>query len=170
LDADGTARPGAALFADTEVMSIPKFGPYLVVAGLANNWYQKLLVGGTYVTRPYPQDSPANLAPRGVTIENLSLLAPSGSQPGKASARLHLAPGVVFPADQHRAGILLVDPATLDIVFMDYHTNLKTQADTSGNIASIELNIPADIKLPASVRAYVLLDVFPVMQMEFPIK
>ncbi len=162
LSPSGVVRPGAALFADTEVMSIPKFGPYLVVAGLANNWYQKLLVGGTYVTRPY--DGAANLAPVGITTQQVTLQAPSGSQPGKATASFRLDSGKTYPIAQHRAGILLVDPATLEIVFMDYHANLSTQADASGNLASVELNIPAGTQLPAQLRAYVLLDVYPVFQ------
>ena len=52
LAGDLRVEPGATVYADTEALSIPTFGPYLVIAGLANNWFEKLLVAGTYLNSP----------------------------------------------------------------------------------------------------------------------
>lgn len=62
FDADGVIRPGAVMYADTAALDIPTFGPYLVIAGLANNVYEKLLVTGTYITRPF-DTAPVPLPP-----------------------------------------------------------------------------------------------------------
>ncbi len=162
LGADGVVRPGAALYADTQALSIPKFGPYLVIAGLANNIYQKLLVNGTYITRPYPPDGPANKAPAGIAVQALDFKRPTGSEGGQVNARFLLQKGTHYPASAHRAGILLVDGEKMEAVYMNYHDNLTSQADASGDLASVQLNLPEGMKLPRTLKAYVILDVFPV--------
>ena len=68
LEADGRVAPGASLIADTDALSIPTFGPYLVIAGLANDWYKKLLVAGTFITRPYDDAGGANVRPAGSSL------------------------------------------------------------------------------------------------------
>ncbi|HTX92177.1 MAG TPA: PQQ-binding-like beta-propeller repeat protein [Anaerolineales bacterium] len=158
LRADGVTLHPAA-YADTQALSIPTFGPYLVVAGLANNWYQKLLVAGTYITRPY--DGAANHAPLAVLAKDVTFTPPTDKQAGQVVATLSVLPGNSYPTDGHRAAILLVDPATSGAVFMDYHANLSVQADADGNLASVTLALPKGMSLPAQLRAYVILDVFP---------
>jgi hypothetical protein len=44
---------------------------------------------------------------------------------------------------------------------MDYHANTGYRADAGGNLQSVTLNRPNGMALPAHVRVYVLLDVFP---------
>jgi outer membrane protein assembly factor BamB len=161
LGADGTTAHPAA-YADTQALSIPTFGPYLVIAGLANNWYQKLLVAGTYITRPY--DGVANHAPTGVTVKNVSFTAPSNKQAGQVVADISTLPGMTYLADEHRLSLLLVDPTTTAAVFMDYHANTGFQADSNGNLQSVTLTLPKGLALPAHVRVYVLLDVFPAFE------
>lgn len=166
LGADLVVKPGATTFADARVLSIPNFGPYLVIAGLANNWWEKLLVAGTYITRPYPADGVANKAPSGITLERLDYQPPTARQDGWVRAIFHLEPGASYPLSQHRAGLLLVDPERSEAVPLDYHANLLAQAAEDGNLHSIHLIIPKGTGLPPRLRAYVMLDVFPFHQQE----
>jgi hypothetical protein len=157
LGADGvTAHPAA--YADTQALSIPTFGPYLVIAGLANNWYQRLLVAGTFITRPY--DGIANHAPQNVQLKDVNAILPTKSQDGKVMAIFTLLPGSTYPAADHRAAVLLLDPTTNEAVYMNYFANLSTQKDADGNLQSVSLTLPKGIKLPEHLRAVVLLDVF----------
>ena len=162
LGADGVTLHPAA-YADTQALSIPTFGPYLVIAGLANNWYQKLLVSGTYITRPY--DGIANHAPQGVLVKDVNFTAPT-QEPGRPGGRrpFPCLPGVSYPVADHRAGLLLMDPTTTEAVFMDYHAALSSQADADGNLQSVTLDLPKGLVLPAHLRVYVLLDVFPAFE------
>jgi outer membrane protein assembly factor BamB len=156
---DGTTTHPAA-FASADTLSIPTFGPYLVIAGLANNWYKDMLVAGTYVTRPY--DGAANHAPQGIHVSNLSVTTPGKDAAGSIIVTFALDPGAAYLSAEHRAGILLVDPATNEAVYMDYKANLSTQADAAGNTQSVTLVLPKGLSLPASARVFVMLDVFPV--------
>ncbi len=157
---DLRAEPGTTVYADTEALGIPTFGPYLVIAGLANNWFEKLLVAGTYLTRPY-EDGPANRRPSGVTVSSVDYLPPTGKEAGRVTATFQLADGVSYRLDEHRAGILLVDPAQTKAVFMDYHNNLSTTADAAGNLATVTLTLPSGTVLPEQMDAVVMADVFP---------
>jgi outer membrane protein assembly factor BamB len=164
LGADLAAQPGASAFADTDVLSIPTFGPYLVVAGLANNWYQKLLVNGTYITRQYPAEGAANRRPAGVRVASLEFEPPGEEADGSATATLALGPGAAYPAAEHKAAILLVDEQAQQAVYLDYRLLLSQQADAQGNLGSVTLAIPQGTELPEHLKAYVLLDVFPLYQ------
>jgi hypothetical protein len=161
LGADGRVRPGATIYADTEAMSIPTFGPYLVIAGLANNWFEKLLVTGTYVTRPYPGDGPASQRPAGLSVASLDYTPPTDDADGQVTATFRLEPGASYPLDAHRPGILLLDESAMQAVSLDYHANLSATADATGNLASATLRIPAGTALPTELQAIVMADVFP---------
>jgi outer membrane protein assembly factor BamB len=161
LGSDGIMH-SPSVFADANVLSIPKFGPYLVIAGLANNIYQKLLVAGTYITRPYPADDLANHAPSGIAVDQVLFTAPQKSQDGRVTVTFKLAKDASYSFNDHRPAILLVDPDKNEAVFMDYAANLSAQADASGNLASVSLRVPAGMTLPAGIQAYVIMDVFPI--------
>jgi outer membrane protein assembly factor BamB len=162
LGQDLVVQPGAMVYADARVLSIPKFGPYLVIAGLANNWWEKLLVAGTYVTRPYPVNESANKPPQAITLHSLEYRPPSLDYNGIVEAFFDVDPGEIYLLENHRAGILLYEPQTLEIVPLDYHAALTARADTSGNLRSVMLEIPRKTRLPEKMRACVLLDVFPI--------
>jgi outer membrane protein assembly factor BamB len=162
LGSDLRVLPGATAYADTQVLSIPTFGPLLVLAGLANNWWQKLLAVGTYVTRPYPQDGPANRRPPGISVASLDYTAPTRRRAGRVSATFRLAAGVAYPLAEHRPGILLVDADRTEAVYLDYHANLRATADGAGNLRTVTLTIPPGNDLPQTLEAIVLLDVFPI--------
>ncbi|MDR3574495.1 MAG: PQQ-binding-like beta-propeller repeat protein [Anaerolineaceae bacterium] len=167
LGRDGIMRPGATVFADTQALSIPKFGPYLVIAGLANNIYQQLLVAGTYITRSYPAAGPANKAPAGVQVGDIQYQAPDSSKDGSITAHFNLAQGSTYLLKDHKPAILLVDTASTEAVFMDYQALLSAQADQSGNLSQVTLNLPAGTALPKNFQAYVILDVFPLADKQF---
>ena len=101
--------PGARAYAETKVLSIPTFGIPMVVAGLANRIWRKLVAMATYVTNPYPADGTANKRPPGIRVELITHRAPDRASPGNVVARLRLEPGSSYPADQHLGAILLVD-------------------------------------------------------------
>jgi outer membrane protein assembly factor BamB len=161
LGQDGIVQPGASAFADTQALAIPKFGPYLVVAGLANNIYQKLLVAGTYITRPYPAEASASRRPDGITVADVHYQAPDDHHDGLVSAGFKLAAGAAYPLDQHRPALLLIDSDRGEAIFLDYQALLKPEADAAGNLAGVSLRLPAGTKLPEHIQAAILLDVFP---------
>ena len=131
----------------------------MVIAELANNWYEKLLVAGTYITRSY--DGIANHAPTAVLVKDVSLTAPTKKQAGWVVANITLLPGITYRADELRLGLLLVNPTSTEAVFMDYHANTGFQADANGNLQSVTLALPKGMAPPGHVRVYVLRDVFP---------
>jgi len=161
LGPDQIVLPGASLFADTSVLSIPNFGPKMVIAGLANNWYQNLLVAGTYVTRPYPTAGSANRKPAGIVLEDLEFTPPGRSTPGRLKARFRYEPGASYLLKDHRPGLLMVDADTLEPVVLDYQHGLHARATPAGDLHSIRLAIPPRKPLPQHLRAYVILDVYP---------
>ncbi len=166
LGSDLIVRPGATTFADAKALSIPKFGPYLVIAGLANNWWEKLLVAGTYITRPYPAGGAANQVPKGIIVERLGYQPPTSRSDGWVRVAFHLEPGAAYPLSQHRPGILLVDAERVEAIPLDYHAHLRAQATEDGNLHSVRLLIPKGTRLPNRLRAYIMLDVFPFHQQE----
>ncbi len=161
MGADCVVTPGATAYADTQVLKIPTFGPLLVIAGLASNLWQKLLTLSTYITRPYPEDGPANIRPEGVSVAALDFEPPTEVNPGYATAYLRLADGVTYSAEDHRGGLLLLDPVAVEAVALNYHAHLSQTTDEDGNLYSITLNIPAGTALPGTCEAVVMLDVFP---------
>jgi outer membrane protein assembly factor BamB len=168
LGGDLKVKPGASAYAETPVLSIPNFGIKLVFAGLANNWIEKLTVLGTYITRPYDERGSANRRPAGLAVSKIDYVPPTSAQAGKVIAHLQLAPGAAYSADQHLGSIVLIDEATLRPVYFDYHTNLSNAADAAGNLSTITLTIPAGTRLPASTRAIVMSDVFPLHEQTLP--
>ncbi|MGF1506597.1 MAG: PQQ-binding-like beta-propeller repeat protein [Anaerolineae bacterium] len=158
LDDDLRVQPGSTAWADTEVLSIPTFGPYLVVAGLANNGWEKLLVMATYITRPY--EGPANQQPEGLTVTDLSFTPPTGSEDGYAE--VVFASERPFSASDRRPALLLIDAAETQAVYIDYHNNLTTLTNPDGDITGVRLTIPAGTQLPSDLEIIVILDVYPV--------
>lgn len=166
LGQDGAIRPGAAVFADAKVLSIPTFGPLLVLAGLASNGWERLLAVGTYVARPYDAHGGANLRPPGLEVAGIDYRPPTGRQDGLLTARFRLAPGAACLADRHRPGLLLLDADRTEAVALDYHARLSRVADAASNLASVSLALPPGLELPARLQAVVLMDVFPLQTVD----
>jgi hypothetical protein len=53
-------------------------------------------------------------------------------------------------------------------VYFDYRTNLSSEVDAAADLSTITLTIPAGTKLPASTKAIVLADVFPLHEQTLP--
>jgi hypothetical protein len=166
MEADLQVLPGARAFAETEVLSIPTFGIPMIIAGLANKIWQKLVAVATYITRPYPAAGSANKRPAGVTVQEISFIRPTRSKAGSCVARIGVAYGHSYASDRHQAAILLVDSQKMEAVDLDYHNNLAQQGDAQGNLREIRLDLPKGKRLPAEMSAHVILDVFPIYETE----
>jgi len=166
LGPGGVVRPGAASWSESGVLSIPNFGPYLVLAGLANRWIEKLVVLGSFVTRPYDPRGGANRRPEGIELASLSARAPAGRQEGEVVARFRLAQDARYPRAEHRPSLLLLDPDGKPIP-LDYAHAVTTEADAAGNLAGVKLAVSSDARVPDGSRIVVLLDVFPLARAEW---
>jgi len=156
------ALHGTTMYADSQVMKIPTFGPYLVIAGLANNVYEKLLVSGTFIIHPYQSTLAANKRPSGVNLGEMNFIPPTENAEGNVSVDINVENGTSYSSDDHRAGILMVDADRSEAIFLNYLENLQTESDMNGNLKSVTLNIPAGTQLPEKLEVYIMLDVFPV--------
>ncbi len=154
---DDWTMDGATLYADTDALSIPTFGPYLVIGGLANDVYKKLLVSGTFLTRPYPQNDPANKRPSGISVTSLDFTPPQAEADGRVEAVLQLPPD--YDLSRHQPAILLLDGAAIEAVYLNYRELLATAV--SGDTATVTLTIPAGTALPAALQTAVILDAYP---------
>jgi len=161
LGSDLSVGRGATAYAETRVLSIPTFGPLLVLAGLANRGWKKLVAKGTYLSRRYDPTGPANRRPAGVDLAGFSFTAPKRHRDGQASATFALQPGFEYPLEEHRPALLLLDGDRTEAVPLDYHANLSATADDRGQLTSASLCIPAGTRLPKNLQAAVMLDVFP---------
>jgi len=155
--ADRVAQPGATAYAEADVLSIPTYGPLLVVSGLASNVAEKLVVSGTFVTRPY--DGAAAMRPQGVHLAAEGQL-PTKDRPGMVRAQVTLDAGTAYPLAEHSPAICLIDTDKNEALFLEYAALLNTSTDTQGNLASITLTIPPGTALPQNTEAMVILDGF----------
>jgi hypothetical protein len=58
---------------------------------------------------------------------------------------------------------VLTDAQTGDVVPITYRKKTTITKDARGNVSAVKLSIPAGTALPASVRAYVVSDVYPLL-------
>jgi outer membrane protein assembly factor BamB len=161
LGEDLRVLPGARAFAETEVLSIPTFGIPMIVAGLANKIWKKLVAMATYITRPYPDRGQANKRPTGVHVQGIDFSPPTSSEAGSCVVRIGIDEDQEYLVNEHQAAILLVDRQVCEAVDLDYHNSLEKLGDELGNLCQIRLSIPKAKRLPDKLSAYVILDVFP---------
>jgi hypothetical protein len=116
----------------------------------------------SFLTSPYPQNSPSGLPPSGITADPaVTYQAPDSSKDGSITVQFKLDSGVSYPLKDHQPAILLFDPVKMGMISMDYAALLSAQADQAGNLKSASLRVPAGTRLPANIEAYVILDGFP---------
>jgi len=157
LSPDLSFRPGASLYADTVCASVPNYGPELTFTGVCNP-SGVLAASGTFISSAY--HGTANLRPAGVVAGPVSLIAPTATTAGRATAALT---GPRLPsATRHVAAILLCNAADGAPVALDYRRGTILSTGPAGAITAVTLTIPAGTPLPARVRAYVILDAFPI--------
>jgi outer membrane protein assembly factor BamB len=153
-------EPGASLLAEADALSIPTFGKWLVLAGLANDVWRELVVSGTFVTRPYAGRE--SRRPPGVELASLVLARPHRRRDGHVTAILRLAPGAVLPAAERRATILILDPEREEAISLPYASGITTSSDADGNLARVVLHVPAGTELPERLEAIVSIGVYPI--------
>jgi outer membrane protein assembly factor BamB len=157
----------ATAFADTKVRSIPTFGRRLVLAGLASNWWKKLLAMATFLTRPYSTGH-ANRRPSGIRVWSLDSKRPTRRQEGHVLVQFTCDPEATYSLTHHVPAILLIDEEQGKAVHLDYRSLLTASTDRRGNLRSAALEIPAGTELPDATAAVVMLDVFPMHRERLP--
>ena len=150
LGSDGSAvAPGVRLNGSTLCAGVPTYGAFLQTLGLCNPQTDVLGVFGGANLLAYQggkQGAPANLGTVSfaTTATDFSATVSGGT--------LKLA--------DHVAAILLVDAATGAPVTLDYGLDTKRTSSSDGTLSGV--SIPRGQKpLPASVRAYLMIDTYP---------
>jgi outer membrane protein assembly factor BamB len=161
LNPDLSIQPGAVAYAETDVLTIPNFGLKMVLAGLANDWYKKLVVIGTYQTEPYPDYNTAHRLPEGIRVDQLTFQPPGFIRDGWIDAQFALSPGASYPSSQHQAGFIIIDPQKANALPLNLHADLRVRDDSAGNLLGVRLRLPRGLKLPRRFLVLVMLDVFP---------
>lgn len=157
LGPDLSFQPGVSLYAETVCATVPNYGPELTFTGICNP-SGVLAASGTFLSGAYR--GTASLRPSGLRVGSVRLVAPTTSQAGSVDARLV---GKGLPAaDRHVAAVLLTDSTSGTPVTMDYRAETAVSTDARGRITGVKLTIPPAMVLPARVRAYVIVDAFPV--------
>ena len=149
--------PDPSLYAETVCASVPTYGPELTFTGICNP-RGVLTTSGTFGSTAY--HGPANRRPAGVRAGRVTLRRPTATESGSAAVRLT---GVGLPqATRHVAAILLTDAATDTPVAVDYRPETSVSTNAAGDIVGVHLTLPAGTRLPDHVRAYVIVDAFPI--------
>lgn len=151
--------PTANLYAETVCATVPNYGAELSVTGICNP-RGVLAASGTFLSSAY--HGTANARPAGVRAGRVSVTRPTARAAGVARVRLT---GRSLPSIRHHvAAILLADARTYEPVTIDYQANTELAAGTRGGIDGVRLIIPRGTPLPRQLRAYVIVDSFPVSE------
>ncbi len=140
---------GPNLYAEATCANVPNYGPFLPTTTRLCNQQGKIIVGGAFLTQRYA--GTAATKPKGLTVKSLDLTRPTAAAAGQAVATLSKP-----VAKGHTTAILLTDAGSLAPVALDYAGATKVEGNR------VTLTIPAGTELPASVKAWVLSDVYPV--------
>jgi outer membrane protein assembly factor BamB len=145
--------PDANLYAETVCATVPNHGPELAFTGICNP-SGVLATSGAFISNAY--HGAANVRPAGVRAGRVRLVG------ARAVVRLY---GTRLPsAAHHVASILLTDARSGVPVALDYRTVTALQENADRRITGVRLTIPRGTRLPRRIRAYVIVDAFPVGQ------
>jgi outer membrane protein assembly factor BamB len=151
--------PTANLYAETVCATVPNYGPELAFTGICDP-RGVLAASGSFETTAY--HGSANIRPAGVHAGRLVISRPTATAAGVARVRL-TGPGL--PSIRHHvAAILLADAGSYAPVSVDYQANTSLTANAGGRIDGVHLTIPRATRLSRRVRAYVIVDSFPVSE------
>ena len=159
LAGDGSFGPGASLYGQVTCADVPNYSAQLRIAGVCNAT-DTLAAYGTFLGEAYRRGG-ANERPAGVQAGDLALTPPSAGADGELVATIRRDADARLRADRHLASILLVDAATGAPVTLDYLQLTEQVLDAGGQIARARLRLPAGTALPERLRAYVIVDAFP---------
>jgi outer membrane protein assembly factor BamB len=150
-------QPGVSLYAETVCATVPTYGPELVFTGICNP-SGVLAASGTFVSGAYR--GTANVRPSGVRLGAVRWVRPTAARAGSVDARLV---GARLPAaNRHVAGVLLTDATSGRPLAINYRAQTTVSRAGAGGIAGVSLTIARGTVLPARIRAYVIVDAFPV--------
>jgi hypothetical protein len=147
LDGDGNGDGPVRVTGATVCAQIATYGPFLQRLGLCNPASDVLsVVGAAELTRFAGAQAPT------MTEVGTVSFAATGTEitATLAASSLRLA--------DHVAALLLVDEATDAPLALDYGLDTRRSADAAGHLSSVTLPIRGK-QLPASVRAYLIVDV-----------
>jgi hypothetical protein len=148
--------PGASLYADTVCATVPHYGPELLFTGICNP-SGILAASGTFESAAYR--GPAVMRPAGVRVGPVAWAAPTATRAGSITARLA---GRGLPtAARHVAAILLTDAATGGPLAVQPRSATTVMVNRAGRIVGVRLHLPRGTVAPARMRAYVIVDAFP---------
>ena len=148
--------PNANLYAQTVCATVPNYGAELTFTGICNP-SGVLAASGSFISTAY--HGKANARPAGTHAGRVLISRPTATAAGVARVRLR---GRGLPSIRHHvAAILLADAGTYAPVTLDYQANTSLSATAGGNIDGVRLTIPRGTRLPRRLRAYVIVDSFP---------
>ena len=152
-------NPDANLYAETVCATVPSYGPELLFTGICNP-NGVLAASGTFASTAY--HGPASRRPAGVRAGRVTVVRSTATTDGSAQVALT---GTRLPtAAHHVAAILLTDARSGAPVAINYQTSTSLITNRMGRITEVRLAIPAGTRLPQRIRAYVIVDAFPVGQ------
>ncbi len=159
LGPDLRFAPTANLYAETVCATVPNYGAELTFTGICNP-KGVLAASGTFLSSAY--HGTANVRPAGVRAGRVTVSRPTASAAGVARVRLT---GRRLPSIRHHvAAILLTDARTDEPVTLDYQADTSLAATRRGGIDGVRLAIPRGTRLPRHLRAYVIVDSFPLSE------
>ena len=119
-----------------------------------------LAASGAFTSSAY--HGSANTRPAGVHAGRVELVRPTATAPGAAEVSFS---GNRLPlASHHVAAILLTDVRTGLPVSVNYQADTSIANDAAGQISGARLTVPAGTQLPRYIRAYVIVDAFPIRE------
>ena len=156
LGPDLRFRPGAALYAETVCATVPNYGQQLAFTGICNP-AGVLAASGTFLSSAFR--GAANTRPPGVRIASIRLRRPAAGSVGSVEATLG-GRGLASAA-RHVAAVLLTDARSGAPIDIDYRGQTSVTVDGRGRILGVRLRLAAGTRLPHRLRAYVIVDAFP---------
>ena len=156
LQPDLHFRPGVSLYTETVCANVPHYGAELQFTGICNP-RGVLAASGTLIAGPYT--GPAASRPSGVRVRTISIVRPTAARAGSINASLR---GSGLPLARHHVASILLSSATgLEPVSLDYKADTRVSV-AGGRITGVRVTLPAGTTMPSRVRAYVIVDAFPV--------
>lgn len=157
LDGAGQATGAASLFVSTLCGGIAFYGAFLDQLGFCNPDTGALTALGAALYAPWG-DEGLTSPPAGLGDASFGYSPATGG----SAARVEIAlTNGTLRRDEHVFAVLLVDASTGDPVLVNYGLDTSVVATGDGVVTSISLELPPEAALPATVRAWAMVDVTP---------
>jgi len=150
----------ATLYANTDILGIPTFGKYLVLAGLANNIYQEMNVAGSFITRASDSLWLTNKKSNGTQVLKLHYY-PNQKQPGNIIIDLNIKQDSLIKSKQNFYAVLIVNENSFEPVYLNYRKATQRISDAKSVLRQISLQIDEETKLDEKIRIILLHNLYP---------